>query len=161
MPYFAAGTILLPDQSLFGANRFAGDLWPRHMQVFRANEFFRGVTLPQPDSVEPLENRLPKHAGAAAIDFLKVLLRVVSPTSRQIRWARDSVPTLARLTLYWIDPQRCVDKEPDRRWSCERLLRHVYFHNFRCSLPAEELREFEKLKLLRDRSRVRKFNSQP
>lgn len=51
---------------------FAGDLSPRHMQVFRANEFFRGVTLPQPDSIEPLENRLPKQCGAAAIDFLKV-----------------------------------------------------------------------------------------
>ncbi|KAE8736852.1 hypothetical protein FOCC_FOCC017693 [Frankliniella occidentalis] len=107
---------------LFLIRKNLGDLSPRHMQVFRANEFFRGVTLPQPDSVEPLENRLPKQAGAAAIDFLK----------------------------------RCVDKEPDRRWTCERLLRHVYFHNFRCTLPAEELREFEKLKLLRDRSRVRR-----
>ncbi|XP_034249899.1 cyclin-dependent kinase-like 1 isoform X1 [Thrips palmi] len=104
---------------LFLIRKNLGDLSPRHMQVFRANEFFRGVTLPQPDFVEPLENRLPKQAGAMAIDFLK----------------------------------RCVDKEPDRRWTCERLLRHVYFHNFHCPLPAEELREFEKLKLLRDRSR--------
>lgn len=50
--------------------------------------------------------------------------------------------------------QKCVDKDPARRWSCEQLLRHSYFDNFHFKIPESELEEFEKLRKLRDRSRV-------
>jgi serine/threonine protein kinase len=50
--------------------------------------------------------------------------------------------------------QKCVDKDPARRWSCEQLLRHPYFDNFHFKIPDSELEEFEKLRKLRDRSRV-------
>jgi serine/threonine protein kinase len=50
--------------------------------------------------------------------------------------------------------QKCVDKDPARRWSCEQLFRHPYFDNFHFKIPDSELEEFEKLRRLRDRSRV-------
>jgi serine/threonine protein kinase len=50
--------------------------------------------------------------------------------------------------------QKCVDKDPARRWSCEQLLRHSYFDNFHFKIPESELEEFEKLRKLRNRSRV-------
>ncbi|KAL1260108.1 hypothetical protein QQF64_007935, partial [Cirrhinus molitorella] len=34
-----------------------GDLIPRHQQVFRSNVFFSGVSIPEPDTMEPLEKR--------------------------------------------------------------------------------------------------------
>lgn len=51
-----------------------GDLSPRHMQIFKTNEFFAGITLPQPDSLEPFLEKLPKHAlnDPNILDFLYV-----------------------------------------------------------------------------------------
>ncbi|KAK6621531.1 Cyclin-dependent kinase-like 1 [Polyplax serrata] len=48
-----------------------GDLIPRHMQIFKANEFFVGVTLPVPHKYEPLEEKLPKQQNQHTVDFLK------------------------------------------------------------------------------------------
>jgi hypothetical protein len=42
------------------------------MNVFKSNEFFYGVTLPQPDVLEPLESKLPRQSNFHVIDFLKV-----------------------------------------------------------------------------------------
>jgi hypothetical protein len=42
------------------------------MQVFKANEFFAGVTLPMPDKLEPLEEKLPRQQNTHVLDFLKV-----------------------------------------------------------------------------------------
>lgn len=44
------------------------------MHIFRTNDFFTGITLPQPDVIEPLESKLPKQVqnDANLIDFLKV-----------------------------------------------------------------------------------------
>lgn len=53
-------------------NLFAGDLLPDHMRIFKDNEFFRGVTLPEPDTLEPLEAKMPKTFSREGMDFLKV-----------------------------------------------------------------------------------------
>ncbi|KAF3421488.1 hypothetical protein E2986_10846 [Frieseomelitta varia] len=50
--------------------------------------------------------------------------------------------------------KKCLDKDPDERWSCEQLLQHSYFENFHFKMPEVEMEEFEKLKKYRDRSRV-------
>jgi hypothetical protein len=42
------------------------------MNIFKSNEFFYGVTLPQPDVLEPLESKLPRQCNSNVIDFLKV-----------------------------------------------------------------------------------------
>ena len=51
-----------------------GDLIPRHMQIFKSNEFFCGLSIPDPGTLDPLEGKLAKGpAGAEGIDFMKVL----------------------------------------------------------------------------------------
>lgn len=44
------------------------------MHIFKMNEFFAGITLPTPDSEEPLEEKLPKQVQSDpnVLDFLKV-----------------------------------------------------------------------------------------
>ncbi|KAK4884487.1 hypothetical protein RN001_000758 [Aquatica leii] len=50
-----------------------GDLLPRHMHVFKTNDFFQGVTLPVPQQLCPLEVKLPMCNGTV-LDFLKKCL---------------------------------------------------------------------------------------
>lgn len=44
------------------------------MHIFKMNEFFRGISLPQPEMIEPLEKKIPKQASSIPhlLDFLKV-----------------------------------------------------------------------------------------
>ncbi|XP_046891861.1 cyclin-dependent kinase-like 1 isoform X2 [Hypomesus transpacificus] len=63
------GNPLWPGRSdvdqLYLIRRTLGDLIPRHQQVFRSNVFFSGVSIPEPDTTEPLEKRfhaVPPHA---------------------------------------------------------------------------------------------------
>lgn len=64
-----------------------GDLLPRHMQIFRSNEFFAGVILPMPDIREPLESKMPKTTTREVLDFLyKCLDRDPSK-----RWSCDQL----------------------------------------------------------------------
>lgn len=51
--------------------------------------------------------------------------------------------------------QKCLDKDPSKRYTCDQLLRHPYFANFNFRLPESELEEYERLRRLRSRSRVR------
>ncbi|KAK1790124.1 hypothetical protein P4O66_013954 [Electrophorus voltai] len=55
------GNPLWPGQSdvdqLYLIRRTLGDLTPRHQQVFRSNVFFSGVSIPEPDTMDPLERR--------------------------------------------------------------------------------------------------------
>ncbi|KAK9497114.1 hypothetical protein O3M35_004490 [Rhynocoris fuscipes] len=81
------GEALWPGKSdvdqLYLIRKTLGDLIPRHMHIFRTNEFFNGITLAQPDIMEPLESKLPRHALAdpTVIDFLKKCLDK-EPTKR-------------------------------------------------------------------------------
>lgn len=54
--------------------------------------------------------------------------------------------------------KKCLDKDPNERWTCELLLRHSYFDNFHFKMPDVETEEFEKLKKYRERSRVSIIN---
>ncbi|XP_054259607.1 cyclin-dependent kinase-like 4 isoform X2 [Macrosteles quadrilineatus] len=70
------GEALWPGKSdvdqLYLIRRTLGDLTPRHMHLFKTNEFFAGISLPQPDSIEPLHEKLPKHSltDPNILDFL-------------------------------------------------------------------------------------------
>lgn len=46
----------------------------RHLQIFNQNEFFRGISLPVPPTLETLESKMPARIlqNPYAIDFLKV-----------------------------------------------------------------------------------------
>ncbi|XP_022534793.1 cyclin-dependent kinase-like 1 isoform X2 [Astyanax mexicanus] len=64
----------------FGFARILSDLIPRHQQVFRSNVFFSGVSIPEPDTMEPLEKRF-HGASPHAIAVMKSCL-VMDPAGR-------------------------------------------------------------------------------
>lgn len=49
-----------------------GDLIPRHMKVFKNNEFFAGLSIPEPDVRESIESKMPRDFSIDGMDFLKV-----------------------------------------------------------------------------------------
>ncbi|KAK6038071.1 hypothetical protein COOONC_24424, partial [Cooperia oncophora] len=51
------------------AELITGELLPRHMSAFRSNQFFFGLSIPEPDQQEPLPLRLP-NATSVQLDFL-------------------------------------------------------------------------------------------
>ena len=73
----ATGQPLFPEESdvdqLYLIRKNVGDLIPRHMAIFKTNEFFTGLMIPDPGVVDPLDNKLPKDlVGTEGIDFMKV-----------------------------------------------------------------------------------------
>ena len=77
--FFLQGEALWPGKSdvdqLYLIRRNLGDLIPRHMQIFKQNEFFCGLSIPDPGTIEPIERKLPVElAGQEGIDFMKVSL---------------------------------------------------------------------------------------
>jgi cyclin-dependent kinase-like len=58
---------------LFLIRKTLGDLIPRHMQLFKINEFFSGLSIPNPEVLEPLEMRFPPEVlSSEGLDFLEV-----------------------------------------------------------------------------------------
>ncbi|XP_076044863.1 cyclin-dependent kinase-like 4 isoform X2 [Oratosquilla oratoria] len=107
------GEALWPGKSdvdqLYLIKKTLGDLIPRHMQVFRNNEFFRGLTIPEPDIRESLEAKMPKNIQPECLDFIK----------------------------------KCLDHDPNKRWTCEQLLKHDYFKGYNFKLPDHEVEEYD------------------
>lgn len=94
------GEALWPGKSdvdqLYLIRKTVGDLIPRHMQIFKTNDFFTGITIPEPEVSEPLETKLPADISIEAFDFTKC----------------------------------CLDKDPQKRATCDQLFRHPYFDSF-------------------------------
>ncbi|KFO05805.1 Cyclin-dependent kinase-like 1, partial [Balearica regulorum gibbericeps] len=80
-----AGVPLWPGKSdvdqLYLIRRTLGDLIPRHQQVFSTNQFFSGVRIPDPESMEPLEMKFPS-ISYSALALMKSCLRM-DPAERQ------------------------------------------------------------------------------
>ena len=77
--FFLQGEALWPGKSdvdqLYLIRRNLGDLIPRHMQIFKTNEFFCGLSIPDPGTIDPIEKKLPRDiAGADGVDFMKVTI---------------------------------------------------------------------------------------
>ena len=49
--------------------------------------------------------------------------------------------------------QKCVDKDPAKRMTCEQLLAHPFFRNFSFKYP--EVDEYDGQKRVRERDRAR------
>ena len=74
---WSQGEALWPGKSdvdqLYLIRKNVGDLIPRHMAIFKTNEFFTGLMIPDPGVADPLDNKLPKDlVGPEGIDFMKV-----------------------------------------------------------------------------------------
>ncbi|XP_023662996.1 cyclin-dependent kinase-like 1 isoform X2 [Paramormyrops kingsleyae] len=78
------GNPLWPGRSdvdqLYLIRKTLGDLIPRHQQVFRSNVFFSGVSIPEPDTMEPLEKRF-LGISSQALTVMKSCL-VMDPSLR-------------------------------------------------------------------------------
>ena len=56
------------------------------MQIFKSNEFFCGLSIPDPGTIEPVEKKLPRElAGAEGVDFMKVLFKSISSIDWPLR----------------------------------------------------------------------------
>ncbi|GFQ71009.1 cyclin-dependent kinase-like 1 [Trichonephila clavata] len=120
------GEALWPGKSdvdqLYLIRKTLGDLIPRHMQVFRSNDFFAGVTIPETDVRESLESKIPKHVHEHGLDFI----------------------------------QRCLDKDPQKRYTCAQLLKHPFFDNFK--IPELDSSE-ESQRYKREKSKYGQYQS--
>ncbi|NXP26135.1 CDKL1 protein, partial [Scytalopus superciliaris] len=80
-----SGVPLWPGKSdvdqLYLIRRTLGDLIPRHQQVFSTNQFFSGVRIPDPESMEPLETKFP-NISSSALSLMKGCLQM-DPAERQ------------------------------------------------------------------------------
>ncbi|XP_032400788.1 cyclin-dependent kinase-like 1 isoform X1 [Xiphophorus hellerii] len=79
-----SGNPLWPGKSdvdqLYLIRKTLGDLIPHHQQIFRSNVFFSGVSIPEPDTTEPLERRF-YGASLQALMVMKSCL-VMDPSLR-------------------------------------------------------------------------------
>lgn len=48
-----------------------GEIIQRHLQIFRSNQFFRGMNIPESDETISLQQKLP-NSSPAIVDFLMV-----------------------------------------------------------------------------------------
>ncbi|XP_076463898.1 cyclin-dependent kinase-like 1 [Babylonia areolata] len=73
------GQALWPGRSdldqLYLIRKTLGDLIPRHMQIFSNNVFFKGMSIPEPDRLEPLEEKYPS-ASPQAMSFMQSCLQM-------------------------------------------------------------------------------------
>ncbi|KAL8620010.1 Cyclin-dependent kinase-like 1 [Nucella lapillus] len=73
------GQALWPGRSdvdqLYLIRKTLGDLIPRHMQIFSTNAFFKGMSIPDPDRLEPLEEKFPT-AAPQAMSFMQDCLKM-------------------------------------------------------------------------------------
>jgi len=101
------GEALWPGRSdvdqLYLIRKTMGELLPRHLQIFKSNQFFHGLNIPEPDRVDSLENRMP-NSDKNIIDFL----------------------------------HKCLNNNPDKRYTAAELLNHTYFQGFTFRLPPDE-----------------------
>ena len=110
------------------------------MQIFKSNEFFCGLSIPDPGTIEPIDKRLPREiAGAEGVDFMKVSTICFPIESHKI---------------LIFPSQKCLDKDPAKRYSCEQLLNHPFFKNFTFKFPESELEDFERLLRVRNPNRA-------
>ncbi|XP_055879191.1 cyclin-dependent kinase-like 1 isoform X2 [Biomphalaria glabrata] len=55
---------------LYLIRKTLGDLIPRHLEIFSNNAFFKGMSIPEPERLEPLEERYPM-MSPSAMNFLQ------------------------------------------------------------------------------------------
>ncbi|KAK7083901.1 Cyclin-dependent kinase-like 1 [Halocaridina rubra] len=84
------GEALWPGKSdvdqLYLIRKTVGDLLPHHMQIFKNNEFFRGMSIPEPDTMETLDAKMPKNIPDC-LDFLKKCL----DKDPSVRWTCEQL----------------------------------------------------------------------
>ena len=101
------------------------------MQIFKSNQFFYGLTIPEPESMEPLPHKLPR-GDAQTIDFLQVSIQNI-PNSPKHLWHFKNTSKYDKVIF-----QKCLDTNPEKRWSASELLNHNYFQGFTFRVPPDD-----------------------
>ncbi|KAJ3590852.1 hypothetical protein NHX12_008800 [Muraenolepis orangiensis] len=136
------GNPLWPGRSdvdqLYLIRKTLGDLIPRHQQVFRSNVFFSGVSIPEPDAMEPLEKRF-HVASPHALQVMKSCL-VMDPSLRLSCEALLELPYFQEEGASWGGerPGRRSDKGSRRRQAGAQYLPHLPSSNIS---PAPEVKK--------------------
>ncbi|XP_060571022.1 cyclin-dependent kinase-like 4 isoform X3 [Ruditapes philippinarum] len=103
------GQALWPGKSdvdqLYLIKKTLGDLLPRHVQIFSANSFFKGMIIPEPERLEPLEERFANFSDSV-LTFLKDCL-AMNPDDRL---------TCAELLVHpYMDQNKDIFEQPPKR----------------------------------------------
>ena len=109
---------------------YSGELLPRHMKIFDANQYFKGSRIQSVNQRESLQDKLPS-ADQFVIDFLYV----------NTIYFYFSLDSNSIVNMF----QKCFDRNPVQRYTCGQLLNHDYFRGFNYSLPVNELEKFHRL----------------
>ncbi|KAM3870769.1 cyclin-dependent kinase-like 1 isoform 1-T1 [Diretmus argenteus] len=122
-----SGIPLWPGKSdmdqLYLIRKTLGDLIPRHQQVFSNNQFFSGVSIPEPQEMVGRKNN-------PQCNF------VPSASNRRSGYGRylfepleEKYPNLSHQALSLM--KGCLRMDPAERLTCEQLLEHSYFDSLR------------------------------
>jgi hypothetical protein len=57
--------------SMFEQVHFSGNLIDKHVSLLKSNPHYRNVHIPEPDTIEPLEQKFP-YVSERSLDFMKV-----------------------------------------------------------------------------------------
>ncbi|UYV64244.1 CDKL1 [Cordylochernes scorpioides] len=141
------GEALWPGKSdvdqLYLIRRTLGDLIPRHMQIFRTNDFFAGVSIPEPDmKVTPAPCYIVTYCCSGAVCRRHWMPRSRS-TSMSWVWTSSGVTNPIQDS-----PERCLDKDPQKRHNCLQLMKHPYFENVKLPDTEDDKPRRERSKVL-------------
>ncbi|KAL7306694.1 hypothetical protein TKK_0001366 [Trichogramma kaykai] len=94
---------------------------------------------------------LPRHM--AIFQQNEFFAGITLPTPQTLTPLESLMPDTASSSIQLDFMKKCLDKDPEERWTCDQLLQHVYFENFHFKMPETEADEYEKLRSVRERSR--------
>ncbi|XP_011503608.1 PREDICTED: cyclin-dependent kinase-like 4 [Ceratosolen solmsi marchali] len=98
-----------------------------------------------------LGDLLPRHM--AIFQQNEFFMGMSLPAPHTLTPLEIAMPSTNNSTLQLDFLKKCLDKNPDERWSCDQLLQHLYFENFYFKVPEIEMEEFEKLRNFRERTK--------
>ncbi|XP_034942539.1 cyclin-dependent kinase-like 1 isoform X3 [Chelonus insularis] len=103
-----------------------------------------------------LGDLLPRHM--AIFQQNEFFSGVTLPTPQSVTTLEAVLPVTSSSPIQIDFLKKCLDKDPDQRWTCDQLLQHVYFENFQFKIPSDDLEEADKLRKYRNRSRNSNYN---
>ncbi|XP_047466220.1 cyclin-dependent kinase-like 1 isoform X1 [Mugil cephalus] len=120
-----SGIPLWPGKSdmdqLYLIRKTLGDLTPRHQQVFSNNQFFCGVSIPEPQEMVRQHLECQFKSGKRLMKSLR--FRFLQEPLEQ------KYPNLSHQALSLM--KGCLRMDPSERLTCEQLLQHPYFDSLR------------------------------
>ncbi|XP_048734552.1 cyclin-dependent kinase-like 1 isoform X2 [Ostrea edulis] len=124
------GQALWPGKSdvdqLYLIKKTLGDLLPRHAEIFSNNTFFKGMTIPEPDRMETLEEKFPKISPMTpAMNFMQGCL-TMDPAQRLSCTVLLQHPYMDQNKEIYDSPNRKDKPERNKNKPASRASNHYY-----------------------------------